>query len=161
MEFPKPQDEHRFLEKLLGTWVVTESTGHEGYDPNDPAMRWTEEVRSIGGLWYLCEGRGAMSDGTPSAMVMTLGYDPAAGHYVGSWIGSMMTTMWVYKGWVERDGLTLTLEAEGPAFDDPKRTDLYRDVITFIDADHRRLTGSVRQPDGTFKTFMRSEFKRA
>lgn len=160
MEFSKPREEHRFLEKLVGDWVVTSSTGHENYDPDDPAKVWTETVRSLGGLWFVAEGRGAMPDGSPGQMVMTLGHDARLGHYVGSWIGSMMDKLWVYKGWIEPDGKTLTLEAEGPSFDDPQRTDVYHDVITFIDDDRRTFSGSVRLPDGTFKTFMTSEMRR-
>ena len=160
MELPKPREEHRFLEKLVGDWIATAATGIEDYDPDDPAKAWTETVRSIGGLWVVCEGRGAMSAGDPATMIMTLGFDPRAGHYVGSWIGSMMDKFWVYKGWVEPDGTTLTLEAEGPSFEDPSATAIYHDVITFIDDDHRTFSGSVRQPDGSFKTFMTSEFER-
>ena len=93
-------------------------------------------------------------------MIMTLGYDPRLGHYVGSWVGSMMDKFWIYKGWLEDDGQTLILEAEGPSMEDPERTELYRDVIHFIDDDTRTFSGSVRQPDGTFKTFMTSQAKR-
>lgn len=160
MEFSKPREEHRFLERLVGDWVVTSSTGHENYDPGDPAKVWTENVRSVGGLWFIAECRGAMPDGSPGQMVMTLGYDPRLGHYVGTWIGSMMDKLWIYKGWIEPDGKTLTLEAEGPSFEDPQKTDVYHDVIRFIDDDRRTFSGSVRLPDGTFKTFMTSEMQR-
>ena len=72
----------------------------------------------------------------------------------------MMDKLWIYKGWIEPDGKTLTLEAEGPSFEDPEKTDVYHDVITFIDDDRRTFSGSVRLPDGTFKTFMTSEMQR-
>ncbi|MBC7148362.1 MAG: DUF1579 domain-containing protein [Rhizobium sp.] len=160
MEFAKPREEHRFLEKLVGDWVVTSSTGHENYDPGDPAKVWTETVRSVGGLWFLAEGRGTMPDGNPGEMIMTLGYEAALGHYVGTWVGSMMDKLWIYKGWIEPDGKTLTLEAEGPSFEDPQKTAIYHDVIHLIDDDHRTFSGSVRLPDGSFKIFMTSEMQR-
>jgi hypothetical protein len=72
----------------------------------------------------------------------------------------MMTHLWVYKGWLEEDGKTLTLEAEGPAFDGSGGTATYHDVLVLHDDNHRSFSGSVRQPDGTFKTFMTSEFRR-
>ncbi|MNL26622.1 hypothetical protein D3C87_1481550 [compost metagenome] len=72
----------------------------------------------------------------------------------------MMTNLWVYKGWLEDDGKTLTLEAEGPAFDGSGRIDTYRDVLVLHDDNNRSFSGSVRQPDGSFKTFMTSEFQR-
>ena len=160
MEFAKPKQEHRFLERLLGDWVVTSSIHNPVYDAEDPAKQWRESVRTLGGIWFVCEGEGLMPDGNRGKMLLTLGYDPRAGEYVGSWVGSMMDTLWVYHGWVEPDGNTLVLESEGPSFSDPSKTDLYRDVITFIDADHRTFTGSVRQADGSFKEFMRDELKR-
>ncbi len=161
MEFAQPTEHHRVLDRLVGDWLFVTSTGMEGYDPDDPEKRWIEKVRSIGGLWVVAEGEGGMGNGGGRAiMIMTLGYDPRSGHYVGSWIGSMMNTFWTYKGWLENEGQTLVLEAEGPSMQDPSRTELYRDTIHFIDDDTRTFSGSVRQPDGRFHTFMTSEAKR-
>jgi len=160
VEFPQPTEHHKLLDRLVGEWLYVTSTGHESYDPDDPLKRWTEKVRSVGGFWVVCEGQGNMGDGKPATMIMTLGYDPRLGHYVGSWIGSMMDKFWIYKGWLEDKGQTLVLEAEGPSMKDPSRTEIYRDVIHFIDDDTRTFSGSVRQPDGSFKTFMKSESKR-
>lgn len=160
MEFPKPTEHHRVLDRLVGDWLYITSTGHENYDPEDPLKRWTETFRSVGGLWVVGEGEGAMPGGGRASMIITLGYDPRLGHYVGSWIGSMMDKLWVYKGWLEEDGQTLVLEAEGPGMADPSRTELYRDVIRFIDDDTRSFSGSIRQPDGTYHVFMTSTARR-
>jgi len=159
METPKPTEHHRFLERLLGDWLYVSSSGHEGYDPEDPLKRWTETVRSIGGLWFIAESEGHMGD-KRETMIITLGYDPREGHYVGSCIGSMMGKLWIYRGFLEEDGQTLVLEAEGPSMTDPSKSELYRDVIQFIDDDTRRFSGSVRQPDGSFHVFMTSVSKR-
>src|SRR5687768_17755328 len=43
-------------------------------------------------------------DGTDMTAVITVGFDPAKGNFVGTWVGSMMTNLWVYKGWLEEDG---------------------------------------------------------
>lgn len=160
MEFSKPSEKHKFLERLVGEWLFTKTMSGDDYDANDPAKAWTESVRSLGGLWFIAEGSGPMQDGTCTTMLMTLGYDPRSESYVGTWVGSMMDKLWIYKGWVEPDGQTLTLESEGPSFDDPTKTALYRDVIQFLDDDRRTFSGSVQQADGTFKTFMSSECKR-
>ncbi|KPF46913.1 DUF1579 domain-containing protein [Rhizobium sp. AAP43] len=159
METPKPTEHHRFLDRLVGDWLFLSTAGDEAYDPEDPLKRWTEKVRSIGGLWVVAESEGMMGD-TRETMIITLGYDPRLGQYVGSWIGSMMDKLWVYKGWLEEDGQTLVLEAEGPSMEDPSRTELYRDVIHFIDDDTRRFSGSVKKSDGSFHTFMTSVSKR-
>lgn len=157
MQQAQPQAEHRFLERLVGDWVLVSDTADaDGRPPGD----WTETVRSINGLWFIAEGAGTMPDGKPGETLMTLGFDPALGHFVGAWMGSMMTRLWVYKGTLEPDGQTLTLACEGPDLQDADRTVLYHDVITFLDDNRRTFSGSIRQPDGSFKTFMTSQFRR-
>lgn len=161
MESAKPQKEHEFLQRIVGDWVMVSSSGHDDYNPDDPEQTFTENVRSVGGLWIVGEGKGKMPDGTPMSSVITVGFDPDAGHFTGTWIGSMMTKLWVYRGWLETDGKTLTLEAGGPAFDGSGRIEVYHDVLTLHDDNHRSFSGSVKQPDGSFKQFMSSEFRRA
>ena len=160
MESAKPQKEHAFLQRLVGEWEMVSSTGYDNFDPDDPEQRFTESVRSIGGVWIISDGKGKMPDGTPMEAVITLGFDPAKGQYVGTWVGSMMANLWVYKGWLELDGKTLTLEAEGPSFDGTPGTSVYHDVVTLHDDNRRSFSGSVRQPDGSFKEFMSSELRR-
>lgn len=154
MELAKPQAEHAFLQKMVGTWDVTseDMTGAE---------LWTEEVRSLHGIWFVAEGKGEMPcGGGPGATVLTLGYDPAKGKYVGSWIGSMMAHMWVYEGEVSGDGKTLSLYTTGPDFADPAKTGEYREQIVFADDDHRVFTSSAKQPDGSWKQFMEAHYSR-
>jgi hypothetical protein len=160
MESAKPQKQHEFLQRIVGDWVMVSTSGHEGYNPDDPEQVFTETVKSIGGLWIVGEGKGKMPDGSPMTALITVGYDPDKGDFVGTWVGSMMTNLWVYKGWLEADGKTLTLEAEGPAMDGTGGTAVYHDVLTLLDDNNRTFSGSVRQPDGSFKQFMSSEFRR-
>lgn len=162
MEHAKPQKEHAFLQKLVGEWEMV--SGSQGCDAEEkesqPPGRWSETVRSLAGLWIIGEGSGDMPGGGTATTVITLGYDPDEGHYVGSWIGSMMSRQWVYKGWLEADGKTLTLEAQGPAMDGSGTMAVYHDVLILHDDNNRSFSGSVRQPDGSFKVFMTSEFRR-
>ena len=51
---------------------------------------------------------------------MTLGFDPQKGGYVGTWIGSMTSFLWIYRGTLDRVEKILTLDTEGPNFDDLK-----------------------------------------
>jgi uncharacterized protein DUF1579 len=46
---------------------------------------------------------------------MTLGYDPEKKQYVGTWVGSMMSYLWVYDGSLDAEEKVLTLNAEGPS----------------------------------------------
>jgi len=160
MKSAEPLKEHAFLHRLVGHWEMVATNGYDGYDPQNPEQRFTETITSLGGLWIISEGKGKMPDGAPMTAMITLGFDPASNYYVGTWIGSMMTHLWVYKGWLEPDGRTLVLEAEGPHMDGTQGTAVYHDVLTLHDDHRRTFSGSVRQPDGTFKEFMSSEFRR-
>src|SRR6266542_7081305 len=93
----EPQKEHQWLQKLVGEWTF-EAEATMG--PGKPTERaeGTESVRSLGGLWFLAEGQGEMPGGGAATTLMTLGYDPQKKRYVGAWIGSMMTHLWVYDG---------------------------------------------------------------
>ncbi|MBB4186058.1 DUF1579 domain-containing protein [Sinorhizobium terangae] len=153
----EPQEEHRWLEQLLGEWEVTSLPPTEGDQPQTP---WTENVRSMQGLWVVCEGKGTMPDGSPAQSLMTLGFNPQTNRYVGTWVGSMMTHMWVYDGVLEDDRKTLTLNCEGPDFDRPGRSASYQDVITLIDGNHRTLTARVQTEDGSWKEVMAAEYRR-
>jgi hypothetical protein len=72
--------------------------------------------------------------------IVTLGYDPLKKRYVGSWIGSMMSQMWVYDSELATDEKVLTLDTEGPGMTDHSKLAKYRDVIEFKTGDHRILT---------------------
>ncbi|WP_026620351.1 hypothetical protein M728_002708 [Ensifer sp. WSM1721] len=153
----EPQEEHRWLEQLLGEWTVTteDSTGS-----GEHSTPWVEKVRSMQGLWVVCEGQGTMPDGNPAQSLMTLGFNPQTKRYVGTWVGSMMTHMWVYDGVIEDDGKTLALNCEGPDFENPGRSARYQDRITFIDANRRTLTARVQTESGDWKEMMQADYRR-
>jgi len=155
MELAKPQAEHGFLERLVGLWDVTSA------DMGGGDEKWVEVCRSLNGIWFVAEGSGNMpGGGGPATTVLTLGYDPARGKYVGSWIGSMMNHMWVYEGEVSPDGNTLSLYTTGPDFAEEGKICDYREQIVFKDDDRRIFNSSARQPDGTWKQFMEAQYTR-
>ena len=68
----EPQTEHQWLQQLVGDWTyTTEAT----MTPDQPAIKstWRESVRSLDGIWIVCEGRGDMPDGCAGTTLMTLG----------------------------------------------------------------------------------------
>ena len=157
----EPQNEHHWLQRLVGEWTW-ESDMPMG--PDEPPTKHTgaESVRPLGSVWVLCEGRGE-SEGAPEASgttVMTLGYDPVKGRFVGTFIGSMMTHLWVYDGELDPAGKSLTLYAEGPSFTEPAKMAKYRDVITLESDDHRILTSNFQDDDGNWHEFMTAHYRR-
>jgi hypothetical protein len=151
----EPQAEHKWLQRLVGEWTYEgEATGPDGYTdkPNG-----TESVRSIGGLWVVAEGQGEMG-GTPSTSIMTLGFDTEKKKFVGTWLGSGMTNLWIYEGTLKGD--VLTLDCEGPAFDSPGKTAKYQDVIEMKSDDHRILTSRALVDGGKWQQFMETHYRR-
>ncbi len=153
----QPQQEHRWLQQLVGEWTFE----GEAIGPDQQAMRQTgtERVRSLGDLWIVAEGEGDMPGGGPATWMMTLGYDPQQERYLGTWVGSMMTHLWVYEGQLDETGKTLPLEAEGPGMT-PGSTARYRDVIELVSDDHRTLTSYVLGDDGQWHRFMTVDYRR-
>lgn len=157
--FAEPRNEHHWLQRLIGDWSY-KSEVSMGPDKPPCESTGTESVRSIGGLWVTCEGECQMPDGNSGTTVMTLGYDSQKQQYVGTWIGSMMTNLWVYEGQVDADGKVLTLEAEGPDCMGEGKIGKYRDVIEFISDDHRVMTSHALGEDGTWNHFLTSHYRR-
>ena len=91
---------------------------------------------------------------------MTLGYDPARKHFVGTFIGSMMTHLWVYEGDLDEGGQQLTLRAQGPDCSGNGRMVQYRDVITFRDDNHRELTSYMQAENGEWTQIVKATYRR-
>jgi hypothetical protein len=154
----EPQQEHRWLNKLVGEWTY-EAECSMGPDQPPLTDQGVEVVRSLGGLWTIGEGAGEMPESGTAKTVMTLGYDPKAGRFVGTFIASMMTHLWTYSGSLDESGKVLALEAEGPVFTG-EGTATYRDSIEFLDDDHRVLTSHTLGDDGQWHVFMTAHYRR-
>jgi hypothetical protein len=148
----QPQAEHAWLEKFKGRWKIRGQS--ERPDGKSETMSGTENVRSIGSLWVVAEGRGEGPDAGDHESQFTLGYDTRTAKFVGSWVGSMMTHHWVYEGDLDDDAERLTLYAEGPDMSGGAGVVMYRDVHSFDDAEHRTLRSAVQNEEGEWREFM-------
>lgn len=156
---PEATSQHAWLQKLVGEWTFdTECI----MGPDQPPMKTagTESVRSLGGLWVLCEGQGGTPDGDSCRMVITLGFDPDKGKFVGTFVASMMTMMWLYEGQLDAAGRVLTLDTLGPRMDDPTKTCRYQDVIEIVGDDERTLRSQLMGDDGKWVRFMTAKYRR-
>jgi hypothetical protein len=154
----RPQREHGWLDKLIGEWAG-ETECSMGPDQPASKSRGTEVVRSLGGLWIVAEGEGEMPGGGTAKTVMTLGYDPQGRRYVGTFIASVMTHLWVYNGSLDAAERVLTLDTEGPDFS-RREMAKYKDVIEFVDDDHRVLTSRALGDDGNWHQFLTAHYRR-
>jgi hypothetical protein len=155
----EPQKEHEWLQKLVGEWTYESEATME---PGKPPERFsgTENVRSLGGLWILAEGQGEMPGGGTATTMMTLGYDPQKKRYVGTWVGSMMTYLWVYDGELDAAERVLTLNAQGPSMATEGKIAKYKDVIEFRNDNHRVLASHMLGDDGQWRGFMTANYRR-
>jgi hypothetical protein len=151
----EPRAEHHWLQRLVGEW-----TGEsDSKDPDGNSMPpWTETGSTIGDIWVVLEGEGALSDGSPSKTRMQLGFDPEKGRFIGTWIGSMMGHMWIYDGAL--DGDVLTLDTEGPDFSAKGKTARYRDIVELLGHDRRVLRSEMQDDDGQWREIMRADYRR-
>jgi hypothetical protein len=154
----EPHPEHRWLEQFVGEWTYEHECA-PGPDQPHSKLTGVETVRTLGGVWILCEGQGEMPDGCGAGLtVMTLGYDPARKRFVGSFIGSMMTFQWLYDGTL--NGNVLTLDSEGPSFAGDGTMAKYQDIIEILSPDHRILRSQTLGGDGKWQPFMTAHYRR-
>lgn len=156
-----PQKEHAWLKTLVGQWTTqAECMGPDGQTMKDQP-RGTEVVKMLGDLWVIGEGEGSMPGGGRFSMRVTLGFDPLRNRFVGTWIGSMMTSLWVYEGELDASEKILTLNAEGPSFTDPAKTAKYQDIIELKNDRERTLTSRCLGDDGAWVQFMTVTYRRS
>ena len=159
MQTPEPQKEHQWLQRLVGEWTF-EGECNPGPDQTPMKSTGKEVVRSLGGLWTVGEGEGEMPSGGTCTSIMTLGYDPQIGRFVGTFIASVMTHLWPYNGSLDAAEKVLTLDSEGPSFADDGTMAKYQDIIEFVSDDHRILSSQFLGEDGQWVPFMKAHYRR-
>lgn len=151
--------QHEWLMQLVGEWAFE----HEAVMPDGEksTMKGREVYRPLGKLWVVGELTSPMPDGSDMIAITTLGYDPRQNAYVGNWVGSPMTFMYTYQGQLDESGRVLTLDATGPAFEDPNKMAEYQDIIELVSPTERRFCSQVKGDDGSWNRFMEGVFTRA
>ncbi len=154
--FAKPQAEHQWLEQFLGEWdYVNECQMGDG---KTTQTRGTASCRSLGGVWLIFESAWSSAEHGTHSTIITLGYDPAQKKYLGTFVGSMMASLWHYVGELQ-DGKRLPLLSEGPKFDGSGRGN-YRDTFEPIDQDTWLFSSELQGDDGQWVKFMSSTHTR-
>jgi Protein of unknown function (DUF1579) len=153
-----PQKQHQWLDKFIGEWT---SETEYSMEPNGEPSKstGTEVVRSIGGVWIVAEGTGNLPDGGIGTTMMTLGFDPQIDRFVGTFVGSMMTHLWVYNGCLDATEKVLMLNTEGPNFSQTTMAK-YQDIIELISDDHRVMKSQILMEDGNWNHFMTAHYQR-
>jgi hypothetical protein len=161
-----PQVQHQWLDKFIGKWTSaseyqSEPNGEPSKSTGTEIVRFSkgEATPTIGGLWIVAEGVGDMPDGCAGQTMMTLGFDPQLNRFVGTFVGSMMTHMWIYNGSLDATQKVLTLDTEGQNFTQTAMTK-YQDIIEFVSDDYRVMKSQILMEDGTWNHFMTAHYRR-
>jgi hypothetical protein len=153
----EPQKQHKWLDRFIGEWTW-ESECSMGADRAPMKTSGTEVVRSLGGLWIIAEGEGGQ-DGGSGRTIMTLGYNPQSDRYVGTFIASMMTHLWIYNGSLNAAEKILTLDTEGPNFTQ-NAIAKYQDIIEFVSDNLRVMKSQILEDNGKWNHFMTAHYRR-
>lgn len=149
-DMPPPVAQHEWLQQFVGEWTTEVEII---FDPAAPAMLSTgrDRIRMLGGFWLICESTGDSVE-MPYSSILSVGYDPEKGRYIGTWMDTMMSRLWSYEGSVNGAGNKLTLETEGSCPKEPGKVRLFHESLELIDPDHKVFTSEIRQDDGTWLT---------
>lgn len=147
----EPQTQHAWLQRLVGEW---------SYEVGDEKLQGTEIVKPLGPLWIVGESTFTMPGGGSGSARITVGFDPQKGRFVGTWIGSMMSYLWVYDGELDAAGRVLTLSAEGPSMAGDGKMAKYQDIIELQSDERRGFTARVQGDDGQWKQMMSATYRR-
>lgn len=151
-------EQHRWLHQLIGEWTYRSESTKE---PGQCHWQGSETVRSLGGVWIVAEGKGAMPDGNIGLTMMSLGFDPARKRFTGTWMGSMLSYLWVYDGELDEAGRSLTLKCDGPSMAGDGTMAKYEDIVEIVSPDERLLRARVLGSDGHWDEFMRTTYRRS
>lgn len=150
-ELPKPGPEHKELERLVGTWDATISSG------DFPPMKGTMVYKlDYNGFWLIGDFSGEFG-GMKFTGRDTSGYDPIQGKYVNTWIDSMSQTMMTSTGNFDDGKLVMT--GEGPS-EDGQSMAKYKTVSEWKGKDKLIMTMWIVDADGNDREMMTIEYDR-
>ena len=140
-----PGAPHKMLAKLEGSWI----TRTKGFtEPGKPPMESTgtcEQKMILGGHYLQQDYKGDMM-GEAFTGINVIGYDNHSKRYVSTWIDSMSTAIYYFRGTASDDGRTITQEC---SYEDPLRGPLlWRSVTKIIDDDTLVYEMYTRQRGG-------------
>jgi hypothetical protein len=159
MQAPEPTSEHQWLLKLVGNWTFEHDCN---MGPDQPAVKCSgkQTTVALGSLWTVGEMENAGPDGQPAKSIISVGFDPARGKFVGTFISSCMPQLWIYEGSLDEGRKILTLNAEGPSFAGDGTMAKYQDIIELVDDNQYLFYSQFLNADGSWNRFMDGKYTR-
>ncbi|MEM9084145.1 MAG: DUF1579 domain-containing protein [Planctomycetota bacterium] len=151
--------EHEWLKQLIGEWEY-EHKWITGESDETMTSKGREVFRPFGDLWVIGELTGTMPGGSEMTALTTLGFDPVKGKFIGNWIGTPMTHMFIYEGERNADNTVLTLNCSGPSFEDVSEMADYQDIMEFKSPEERLFFSQYKDNEGNWQRFMEGVLRR-
>jgi hypothetical protein len=143
---PKPGRQHEFLKQFEGTWDAAAKFQGEPGKPMMESKGVETATLGLGGFWLTYEYKGEMM-GAPFTGHGTMGYDQQKQKYVGTWIDSMKSGLFISEGTGDEHGKVFTMIAQGYCDAEGKSITM-KQVSEIKDHDHWTLTFLSPNPDG-------------
>jgi hypothetical protein len=155
---PKPGPEHAKLKAVAGTWDV-ECTYFMAPDQPPMQTKARETVTMLGEFWSIGRFESNMM-GMPFIGVATVGYDPARGKWVASWVDTFTPNFFAFEG--DYDAAGRVLEMSGPGGDMMGGGMInYRTTEEMLDADTRKFEMFRETPGGGWAKIFSYVYRRA
>lgn len=134
-----------FLDRLVGDWT------YEGHSlPDDGQRHRGAERVTRRDRWVVIEA--------DDHARFQLTFDPDTGRVVGDFVSWKWSHLWTYDGSAAGDRMTLA--SRGPAMDADRMPTDYEDVWQIVSPDERLTTARVRGPDGRWRDFNVTRYRR-
>jgi hypothetical protein len=127
-----PGEPHQALAKMTGSWITQTKSWFEPGAPVEESTGACEQKMILDGRYLQQVYTGDMM-GSPFEGINIIGYDNHTKKYLSTWIDSMSTAIYFFKGTADPDGKTITQES---CYDDPVRGLMnWRSVSKIVDND--------------------------
>jgi hypothetical protein len=117
------------------------------------------ETRQVGPLWTLIDCHGETLESGRWNSLFTLGCDAEKKKFVGTFVASMMTFLWICEGDLDSEGKVLTLCVDGPSFDGQGMAQ-HQDMFEIVDLNHWILHSKILNPSGQWVDFLVGHHRR-
>jgi hypothetical protein len=148
--------EHKLFEKYAGTWDAECTMNTPDGKSEKSAAKSTSRV-ICGGLWQVTDFEGSMM-GAPFQGHEVLGFDPAAKHYVVTWVDSAGASP--STGELDFDATTKTLAGRLKGRDEKGAEVTWRQTDTWKDDNTHEWTMYMAGPDGKESVAIQILYKR-
>jgi hypothetical protein len=157
-EMPKPGKQHEALKYFEGTWDTDAKFMTEPGKPMAESKGTERAEMVLGGFWLAYEYKGEML-GSPFTGRGTMGFDQQKRKYVGTWIDSMKSGLFLSEGTADEDGKVFTMMTQGYC-DGEGRSITMKQVYEIKDKDTWTLSFLTPNPDGKEMTTGTIEYRR-